>query len=79
MNIRIRLFAAYREAVGAGVLELPAEAGMTVGAVWQALVARHPSLSGQAPAAALNASLVEADVALTDGDELAFLPPVSGG
>lgn len=79
MTIRVRLFAAYREAVGAGELELPAQAGMTVGAVWQSLVTRHPALAGQAPAAALNARLVEADTPLDAGDELAFLPPVSGG
>ena len=43
MSIQIRLFAAYREAVGAEALSIVAEPGLTVGALWDRLQAEHPS------------------------------------
>jgi molybdopterin synthase sulfur carrier subunit len=77
--ISIRLFAMFRETAGAQVLDLPHAPGQTVGMVWRDLVARHPDLGRQPASAALNGDLVDFDTALSDGDELAFLPPVSGG
>jgi molybdopterin converting factor small subunit len=75
----VRLFAAAREAAGRGVDELP---GTSVGEVIDAACARY----GQAFADVLATSRVwrngepagRAD-AVTDGDEVAVLPPVSGG
>jgi molybdopterin synthase sulfur carrier subunit len=75
----LRLFAAAREAAGTGRVELP---GATVGAVVQAACARF----GERFAAVLESSKVwvngepaELTDAVADTDEVAVLPPVSGG
>ena len=83
MKIQVRYFASLREALGAGAtLELPE--GSTVGAARDALIARDQAHAaalarGRALRSALNQSLCEETVALSDGAELAFFPPVTGG
>ena len=80
MRIHARLFASLRElAVERATLELSDAA--TADDAWQALAAEHPALAPHRPyvRAALNGAYAAWDVALTDGDEVAFLPPVSGG
>lgn len=79
MSVRVRLFAAYREAVGTGELDLPAAPGLTVGQVWGQLLARYPELNEWPPSAAVNRSYAMLTASVADGDEVAFLPPVSGG
>lgn len=79
MTIKVRLFAAYREAVDAGELEIAHEPGLTVGALWARLSDEHPGLARWKASAAVNASWARQDTVLVDGDEVAFLPPVSGG
>jgi molybdopterin synthase sulfur carrier subunit len=77
--IKVRLFAAYREAVGAEEIVLDAEPGLTVGDLWDRLRAEHPVLDRWRASAAVNATWAREDTVLVDGDEVAFLPPVSGG
>ncbi len=81
MRIRMRYFAALREATGreAETLELPA--GASIAVAREALQARYPALARVLPrcAAARNQAYVDAESALADGDELAFIPPVGGG
>jgi molybdopterin synthase catalytic subunit len=77
MRIRVRLFAALRERAGGGehVLELPE--GSLAADVWTGL----PAL-GERPDGILyarNMEYVEPDEPLADGDEVALIPPVSGG
>ena len=76
MNVRVRLFAALREQAGTGNLDLDLADGATVGDVW-------PQLGlGDEPAGLLyarNRAYVERSEALTPGDEIAVIPPVSGG
>ena len=79
MSVCVRLFAAFREAAGAPELELPATDGLTVGEVWANLSARFPELKAHPPSAAVNARYVTLSTPVADGDEVAFLPPVSGG
>lgn len=81
MRVQVRLFAALAEAAGwrSGVLELPDGAR-----VWQArdrLLAAFPGLDPlcSRSAFAVNAEYADLDRALQDGDELAVIPPVSGG
>jgi molybdopterin synthase catalytic subunit len=80
MDVHVRLFASYREAAGAGhvVLELPP--GATVGDAIAEIRRRHPQLSAiRQLVVAKNRDYVGLDEAIGDGDELALIPPVSGG
>ncbi|MFN8424194.1 MAG: MoaD/ThiS family protein [Anaerolineae bacterium] len=82
-TVRVLLFAAYRDAAGAAELTRalagPDGAPSTVGALWADLVRDHPALAAVPPAAAVNAALTRFEHVLAAGDEVAFLPPVSGG
>lgn len=84
MNVEVRFFASLREAAGTGTLrlELPDRAGFEH--LMAALEARLPPEALQALRAdnvrlARNQDLVSAPSELADGDEVAFLPPVTGG
>jgi molybdopterin converting factor subunit 1 len=81
MRITIRLFARLREIAGTGDLVREAPDGATVETVWQALVAEFPAMAphGASTSAAVNADFARMSTVLADGDEVAFLPPVSGG
>jgi len=79
MRIKVRLFAAYREAVGQGVLELELPEGAHVQDARALLEVRYPGLSLSGGMAAVNQDFARPDTPLKEGDELAFLPPVSGG
>lgn len=81
LNITLRLFAGYRERVGQSVLELAMPDGATVGSVAQVVFERYPGLIGtpNALVIAVNQEYQQHDYALTDGDEVALIPPVSGG
>lgn len=81
--LNVRLFAAYRDAAGRAELTRshlgPDGRPLTVGALWAALVTDHPALAKLPPAAAVNAVLARFERVLAPGDDVAFLPPVSGG
>jgi molybdopterin synthase catalytic subunit len=81
MRVTVRLFGSAREAAGARDLAVELPAGASV-ADLRARVARdHPALGRLGPRlrAARNLELVDDRAPLADGDEVAFLPPVSGG
>ena len=74
--IRVRLFAGLRERAGSGALEFDLSDGATVGDVWPLLEL------GDEPAGLLyarNRAYVERTEELRTGDEVAVIPPVSGG
>lgn len=76
MQVSIRLFAGLRERAGAGVRDLELPDGARLGDVWQALDL------GDEPAGllyAVNKRYAGADAELAEGDEVALIPPVSGG
>ena len=81
MQVRVRLFASLRETVGRERLELELPEGASVEQAWRSLTGRHPALETRRAslAAAVNRSYAGFDAALADGDEVAFIPPVSGG
>jgi molybdenum cofactor biosynthesis protein MoaC/molybdopterin converting factor subunit 1 len=82
VTIQVRLFAMLRERAGRDSFELELPEGATVGDA-MALLGREPGLSellGRLPVrAARNREYVDDDEALEPGDELALIPPVSGG
>lgn len=81
MRVTVRLFARLRELAGAGELVLDVRDDATVADVWDALVEAHGALAPFAGAVscAVNAEYARRGRAVADGDEVAFLPPVSGG
>ena len=81
VRVRVRLFATIREAVGKAAMELELPEGASAEEAWQALVRSCPDLSPrrQSLAASVNRSYASFDTALEEGDEVAFIPPVSGG
>ena len=80
MNVRVRLFASAREAAGVGHLLLDLPPGATVGDAVKAIVARHPLVGEiRQMVIARDREYVGLDAPLTDGGELALIPPVSGG
>jgi molybdopterin converting factor subunit 1 len=81
MRVTVRLFARLRDITGSGELAREAPAGANVHAVWQSLVADFPELSAyeKSISCAVNADYSKFSAVVADGDEIAFLPPVSGG
>ena len=80
MRVHVRLFASYREAAGAGQIELDLAPSAMVRDAITEIVRRHPLLAGgRTLVIARNGEYVTADEPLADGDEVALIPPVSGG
>lgn len=81
MRVTVRLFARLREIAGATELTRTVEPGATVGSLWQDLVREHAELAQyeRSISSAVNADYARMNRLLADGDEVAFLPPVSGG
>jgi molybdopterin converting factor subunit 1 len=81
MRVSVRLFATLREEAGVDRVALDLSAGATAEGAWRALVAQHPALAARRPhlTAAVNRKYAPWDGTLADGDEIAFIPPVSGG
>jgi molybdopterin converting factor subunit 1 len=81
MRVTVRLFAQLRDAAGLGAWEADMRPGAVVGDVWRAVSARHPEIAPfeQAVSCAVNANFARMTQPIADGDEVAFLPPVSGG
>lgn len=81
MRVTVRLFARLRDVTGASELARDVPAGATIRAVWQQLAHEYPDLAPyeRSISTAVNADYVRMDHEVHDGDEIAFLPPVSGG
>ena len=81
MRIHVKLFAILRERAGASELVLHLRPGATVADAADALGDKFPDMQNFLPrvAYALNESYAKSDALLSEGDELAFIPPVSGG
>ena len=77
----VRLFARLRDLAGSGELVRQVVAPATVRSVWQDLITEMPALQEyeRTMSVAVNADYAKMSAAVNDGDEVAFLPPVSGG
>lgn len=83
MKVTLRYFASVRETIGTGSESIDTQAH-TVGALRDALIARggvhaEALARGKAVRLALNQTLAEESAALTEGAEVGFFPPVTGG
>ena len=80
MRVLVRLFASYREAAGRGHFDLELPPGATVRDAIARITKDHPLIAeGRQVVIARNREYVGVDEPLADGDELALIPPVSGG
>ena len=81
MILRVRLFARARDLAGADSLAVELSPGATVGDLRQRVAAVRPALAGLLPrcAVAVNSDFAEDARTLAATDEVALLPPVSGG
>lgn len=81
MRVRVKLFAIIRERAGTDQLTLDLPQGATVSSAVSVLRERFPAVADflSRSAFAVNQSYVKAETVLNDGDELAVIPPVSGG
>lgn len=80
-TVRALLFASLQDAAGARQVEVEMAAGATVADLSARLGERYPALASRLPRVrvAVNEELVDAGRELSAGDEVAYLPPVSGG
>jgi molybdopterin converting factor subunit 1 len=81
MHVTIRLFARLREMAGTGELAREIADDATASDAWMSLVREFPSMGDYSRnvACAVNEEYAQLSARLKDGDEIAFLPPVSGG
>lgn len=79
ISVSVRLFAAYREAAGTRALDVSLPADAHVADLIRVLEPRIPALTRAPGLVAVNQTYVPADHVLHDRDEVALIPPVSGG
>ncbi|OFV91604.1 MAG: hypothetical protein A3G76_08940 [Acidobacteria bacterium RIFCSPLOWO2_12_FULL_65_11] len=81
MRVTVLLFARLRDIAGASELARDVAPDATIGTLWRQLAGEYPALVQyeHSMSSAVNADYARMDRALCDGDEVAFLPPVSGG
>jgi molybdopterin converting factor subunit 1 len=83
MKITVRLFAAIREALDRETVELDLPPGATPEDAWGEVIKldAHDRLTARRVnlAAAINRKYAKFDAPLSEGDEVVFIPPVSGG
>lgn len=79
IQVKALLFASYADAFGSAELPLLLVAGSTVGDAVAAVRAKSPAAIPARPLVALNERYASYDDALTQGDEVALIPPVAGG
>ena len=81
MIVRVKLFASYKEKAGTSDLEISLPDGAVVSDAAQELLRLYPALAGDSSRLmiAVNEEYQEHDYPLSEDDEVAFIPPVSGG
>lgn len=81
MKVRVRVFAALREILGKDEVEVDLPKGTTVEGLWAQLVDDDDRLRPYSKSInfAINHDFVGKETELNPDDEVAFLPPVSGG
>jgi molybdopterin converting factor subunit 1 len=81
MRVTVRLFARLRDLAGSGELTREIDAPATVAAVWAGLVRDFPGFAQyeRSISCAVNEDYARLTTPVGEGDDVAFLPPVSGG
>lgn len=81
MEVTVRFFAGHRDIAGRSEQRIELAPDATVGKLWEQLVSEYPRLAGFSGRLlyAVNEQFSTLDTTLQQGDEVAFIPPVSGG
>lgn len=81
MKVKLLFFASCRNITGTKELIWDVSENMTVGEIKKEIAAQYPKLASMEKvlSIAVNAEYVDGSIVLSDGDEIAFIPPVSGG
>ncbi|HVT91112.1 MAG TPA: molybdopterin converting factor subunit 1 [Tepidisphaeraceae bacterium] len=81
MQVTARFFAILKDRAGVAELILELPAGATVTSAIELIVKQFPAIQSDLKRAAfaVNRNYTNTDLVLSDGDELALIPPVSGG
>jgi len=81
ISVRVKFFAAPREALGTGEIEMEVPPGTTVEELIGLLENKYPVLRGYTRflSVSVNRAYTGIQTELHDGDEVACLPPVGGG
>jgi molybdopterin converting factor subunit 1 len=80
IGVRVRLFARLRELAGVETMPMKLPAGARLVDVYEGLCAAHPELPPrEGVRGVVNQEFAEWDAVVAEGDEIAFIPPVSGG
>lgn len=81
MRVKLLFFASCKDIVGCREIDLEIDEGATVTEMRKEVFARFPGLKGleNTLSVAVNTEYADATTALHDGDEIALIPPVSGG
>jgi len=81
VRVTVKLFARLRDIAGTSDMVRQVQPGTTVRSLWRDLAAEFADFAAyeRSISAAVNADYAGMDRTLSDGDEVAFLPPVSGG
>ena len=79
IHVTLRCFAAVRDILDTDTVTVEIEAGTTARGMLEKLGQQYPALLRVPVAFAVNRDYARADSVLSDGDEVAFIPPISGG
>jgi molybdopterin synthase sulfur carrier subunit len=79
MKVKVCFFAACREIVGKSEMELELQEGEPISSLIETLQSNYYHFLTMPIKVAVNAEYVEHDYRLQDGDEVALIPPISGG
>jgi molybdopterin converting factor subunit 1 len=81
MIIKVKFFASYREAVGTEEIDIDLDSDADVSQLLESVKAKHPAIGKliEPLIVSVNKEYAEFDKVLHEGDEVALLPPVSGG
>jgi sulfur-carrier protein len=81
IQITVKLFAIFQEVLATDELQIKLESGKSVSEIFDRLVSQHPHLEKWRSLTryAVNLNFADPQTILKNGDEVALIPPVSGG
>lgn len=77
MSVQVKFFASLRDKIGRDSLEVDYSSGMKVVDIWRQVASDQPT--SEQVLSAVNLEYAHDDTPVSDGDEVAFFPPVTGG